>query len=816
VKLMGILLQDSRFALRTLAKTPGFTAVAILTLALGIGANTAIFSVVKAVLLNSLPYWQPDRLVTLAEGDADTLHPTNVSFGTREDWSARSQSFESIALYRDFEPTVTGGDIPEILLGLRVSHDFFPTLGVQPILGRNFLPEEDRPERRRVLLLSHAFWIRRFAGNPNAVGQTLLLDQIPYQIIGVLPESFQSLSFAVDAKPRDVWAPLGYDLSLPYACRTCQHLHALARLKDGVSVGRARSEMNSIAAQLVREFPADYAKNSYVLVKPLQETWVGNVQSALWLLLGATAFVLLIACANIANLSLTKAAGKRREVALRAALGASRARIARQLLTESILISLCGGTGGILLAAWGTSFLVGLAPAQIPRLSDVHFDVPILLFTLAVSTATGILMGLVPALQASRVDHREALQQGTRGMVGFAKSRFRSLLVVSEVGLAFVLTFASGLLLKSFRSALNVDPGFNSRNLLTVNFMLSGPKYQDDKPVIQMERQTMDRVRALPGVEGVGIVSVLPIAGALGNWDQRGFQIQDRRIPDPEVPSVDAYFVSPDYIRTMGIRVLRGRDFTEADAENPAPVALVSESTAHQMWPGDDPLGKRIQLGGRHDDKPWSVIVGIVGDVHQYGLDSPVTPQVYELYTQESSSNPTLVIRSGASPTSLFRAVRDQIGALDKNVPVSNPVTMSEFLSESLAQRRFTMELLGGFGLLALLLAGIGIYGVMAYGVAQRTSEIGIRMALGAQRGGILRLIAREGMMLAGLGLLAGAAASLGLNRVLASQLFAVRATDPATFAGVVLLLAGVALWACYLPARRATCVDPMVALRHE
>src|SRR5580704_5466439 len=813
---MGIFLQDLRYAMRTLAKTPGFAVVAILTLALGIGANTAIFSVVKAVLLNSLPYRQPERLVTLAEGDPSSARPTNVSFGTREDWRTRSRSFESIALYRDFSPTMTGGDVPEILLGLRVSRDFFPTLGVQPILGRNFLPEEDRPDRRRVLLLSHAFWIPRFAGNPNAVGQTLLLDQMPYQIVGVLPENFQSLSFANDAKPRDVWAPLGYDLSLPYACRSCQHLRALARLKDGVTVGHARAEMNSIAAQLVREFPADYAKDSYVLVQPLRETWVGNVQSSLWLLLGATAFVLLIACANIANLFLTKAAGKRREVALRAALGASRARIVLQLLTESVLISLCGGAGGILLAAWGTGFLVSLAPAQIPRLNEVHFDIPILLFALAISTATGILMGLVPALQASRVDHREALQQGARGMVGFAKSRFRSLLVVSEVALAFVLTLASGLLLKSFWSALNVDPGFNMQNLSMVSFMLGGPRYQDDKSVAHMERQTMDRIRALPGVQGVTIVSVLPISGALGNWDQRGFNIQDRHIADPDVPSVDAYFVSPDYIRTMGIRVLRGRDFTEADAENPAPVALISESTARQMWPGEDPLGKRIQLGGRNDDRPWSVIVGIVNDVRQYGVDSPVTPQAYELYTLEPFGAPTLVIRSSLNSATLFRSVRAQISALDKNVPLSSPATMSDLLAESLAQRRFTMELLGGFGALALLLAGIGIYGVMAYGVAQRSSEIGIRMALGAQQTGILQLIAREGMILAGLGLLAGAATSLGLNRLLASQLYAVEASDPVTFAGVAFLLAGVAFLACYMPARRAARVDPMVALRYE
>jgi putative ABC transport system permease protein len=813
---MGILLQDLRFALRTLAKTPAFTTIAILTLALGIGANTAIFSVVKAVLLNSLPYRQPDRLVTLAEGDADTIRPTNVSYGTREDWKERSRSFQSIALYRDFDSTLTGGDAPEILHGLRVSHDFFPTLGVQPILGHGFLPEEDRPDSWHVLLLSHSFWMRRFAGNPNAVGQTLLLDQIPYQIVGVLPESFQSLSFGSGVKPRDMWAPLGYDLSLPYACRTCQHLHSVARLKDGVSVGHARAEMNSIAAQLAREFPKDYAKDSFVYLQPLQQAWVGNVQSALWLLLGATAFVLLIACANIANLFLTKAAGKRREVALRAALGASRTRIARQLLTESMLISLLGGVGGILLAAWGTSLLVGLAPAQIPRLTDVHFDASILLFTLIVSTATGILMGLVPALQASRVDQREAMQQSARGSVGLARSRFRSLLVVCEVGLAFVLTLTAGLLLRSFWTAWSVNPGFDPKNLLTLSFSLSGPQYNDDKAVVLMERQTLERIRALPGVEAADIVSTLPIMGALGDWNRMGFHIEERHIPDPEVPSVDTYYVSPDYIRTMGITVLRGRSFTDADADNPLPVALISEATARQMWPGEDPLGKRIQLGGRDEKKPWSVVVGVVGDVHQYALDSPVTPQVYALYTHFSFSDPTLVIRSSVSPPSLFRTVKEQIGALDKNVPVSNPTTMNEFLSESLAQRRFTMQLLGGFGLLALLLAGLGIYGVMSYGVAQRTSEIGVRMALGAQQGSILQFVAREGMLLAGLGLLAGAAASLGLTRILASQLFGVSASDPLTFAGVAVLLASVAFWACYVPARRAARVDPMVALRYE
>jgi predicted permease len=814
---MGALLQDVRYAARTLAKSRAFTAIAVLTLALGIGANTAIFSVVKSVLLNSLPYREPSRLVTLAEGGADTPNPTNVSFGTREDWKPRSHSFESIALYWGWwTPTLTGGDVPEVIHAMRVSHDFFPTLGVQPLFGRGFTPADDRPDRWHVLLLSYSFWMRHFAGNPNAVGQTLLLDQVPFQIVGVLPESFQSLSFGNGASPRDLWAPLGYAASEPDACRSCQHLRSVARLKDGVSIGQARAEMNSIASQLVREFPKDYPASSTIVVRPLQQTWLGNVQSALWLLLGATSLGLLIACANMANLLLSKAAAKRREVALRAALGASRWRIVRQFLTESILLSLFGGVGGLVLAIWGTNLLVSLAPARIPRLNDTHFDGGILLFTFLVTTATGVLMGLVPALQASRVDQREALQQGARSSLGLTRSRFRSLLVVSELALAFVLTISAGLLLKSFWRASHVNPGFNPQNLHTADFRLSGPKFKDHQAVVLFEREALDRVRSIPGVQAAAIADVLPITGALGEWDQRGFVIEDRHIPDTDLPSVDTYFVSPDYLRAMDIHVRRGRSFNAADAENPSPVALISESTARQMWPGQDPVGQRIQLGGRDEKKPWATVVGIVADVHQYGLDSPVTPQVYELYSQEAFSNPILVIRTKLGPSALALAVREQIAALDRSVPLYNFAAMSEFFADSLAQRRFTMQLLGCFGLLAVLLAAIGTYGVMSYGVAQRTGEIGVRLALGAQPRGILKLVARDGMLLAGLGLLAGVAAALSLSRIIASELFAVSASDPSTFAAVGLLLASVAFVACYLPARRAMRVDPMVALRYE
>lgn len=480
-------------------------------------------------------------------------------------------------------------------------------------------------------------------------------------------------------------------------------------------------------------------------------------------------------------------------------------------------MSLLGGAAGVLPAVWGTSLLVQIAPVGIPRLDSVRFDVPILAFGLIVSIATGAIIGLVPAFQAARIDQREALQQsGTRGSVGLARSRARGLLVISEVALAFVLTVASGLLVKSFISAVNVNAGFDSQNLFTVDFSLSGPRYDDDKAVIQNEREVLDRVNALPGVRAAAIVSVLPGTGGLGNWDQRGFVVQDRHVPDAQVPSVDAYFVSPDYLRTMGIPLKRGRDFTAADAASPQPVALVSESTARQMFPGEEPLGRRIQLGGRHDDQPWATIIGIVGDVHHYGLDSPVTPQAYQLYSHKSFSDPTLVVRSTLSEQTLLREVQDKIWSIDKNLPISTPVMMDEFIARSLAQRRFTMLLLGGFGGLALLLAAIGIYGVMSYTVAQRTNEIGIRVALGAQSRDILGLVSRDGMLRAGCGLLAGLVASLALTRVLSSQLFAVSAIDPLTFGAVLLLLAGSAFLACYIPARRATRVDPLVALRYE
>jgi predicted permease len=810
---MQMLLQDLKYGLRMLAKSPGFTIIAVLTLALGIGANTAIFSIVKASLLDSLPYRAPDRLVALAASDRETLNPSTVSYASVEDWKSRSHSFESIALQRDWTPIVAADGLSEITYGLRVSRNFFDTLGIQPLLGRGFQPEEDRPGRWHVVMLSYSYWIRRFNGDQGVLGRTLLLDQVPFQIVAVLPASFQSLSFTNEGRVPEIWAPLGYDLSLPEACRSCQHLRAVARLRDGLPLATARAEINTIATQLAREFPKEYPPDASVVVQPLHESWYGRVKTSLWLLFGATGFVLLISCVNVANLLLARGITRQREIALRSALGAARWRILRQSLTESALLSILGGIAGILIAVWLSSVLRNLAPSGISRIADAHLDYSVFLIALAASVIAGLLTGLVPSLRASRMDLREALQHASRGSLGAPRGSAHGMLIALEVCLAFVLTVSAGLLVKSFARAMSVDPGFSAENVYGLNFALEGAKYGDDAPVVEFERQALERVRSIPGVEAAGIVSTLPIGGS---FDRRGFHIQDRAIPDSQAPNVDTYYVSPGYLAAMGIHVLRGRSFGEADVASADSVALISEMTARQLWPGEDPLGKRIQLGGRDDKKPWSTIVGIVGDVRQYALDAPPTPQAYELYLQNPLDRPILVISSALGQAALTTAVKEQIAKLDSGVPVYEPFKMTDLLSVSLAQRRFTMSLLASLGVLALLLAAVGIYGVMSGLVAQRTNEFGIRMAFGAQAADILRLVFGKSMSVAGVGLLAGLAIAAAVARIFASELFEVSAADPFTIVLALLLLASVALLACYLPARRATRVDPMVALRCE
>jgi len=804
---------DLSFGARILRKNLGFSLVAMITLALGVGANTAIFSVVKAVLLNQLPYRQPDRLVKVAETDPDTPHPVTVDFTTTSDLRSRSRSFASLSLYRDGEAAMAEGGQPELLEGKRINYDYFETLGVKVQLGRAFLPEEDRPDRRREVILTHGLWMRRFGGDPQILGRVLRLSDAPFTVVGVLPASFRPLQLPGDFDVPEIFTPLGYDLALPMACRGCQHLQLIGRLKPGVSADTARAELSTIMRDIVREHPKDYARDTGVAVEPLREQMVGRVSTALWVLLGAVGFVLLIACANVANLVLARATGRAKEIALRAALGAGRWRIVRQLLAESLLLAGAGGVAGAMLAWWGTSALASLGPREIPRVDEIRMDAPVLLFGLEASLLTGVLFGLLPALRASRVDLTAAIKDMGKSTEGRSRHGLRNLLVIAELALAFVLVAGAGLLGKSFLRLMSVDPGYDPHNVLALNTYVYGQRYQKPEAELNYYRQVMERLRATAGVDSVAMTSVLP----LESFDRRGFQIQDRRLAnESDAPMADTYSVSPDYFRVMRIALKRGRLFTEQDVPGTPPVALISESCARAQFPGQDPIGRHIQLGGRHDDKPWLTIVGVVGDIRQYALDRPSNMEAYIAQAQDLTFGYRLVARTGIDPRRLERAVRDAFLRVDKTQPVFHVQPMVTYVAASLAERTFTLALLGLFGGLALALEAVGIYGVVSYAVTLRTREVGIRMALGAERRDVLAMVLRQGLGLIGLGLAAGFAASLALTRFLASLLFEVRPTDIATSAAVALVLAAVALAASYLPAWRASKVDPMIALRYE
>ena len=804
---------DLSFSLRALRRNLAFSALAVVTLALGIGANTAIFSVVKAVLLNQLPYRDADRLLALGEADAGETRPGTVGYTTVYDWRRLSHSFESMSLYRDAAGAIVERGEPELLNGQRVNYDFFDTLGVHMQLGRTFLPEEDRPDRRRELILSDSLWRRRFGGDPQIVGRVLRLSESSFTVVGVLPPGFRTLEIPGSASAPEMFMPLGYDLSLPYACRDCQHLHLIARLKAAVTASQAHAELKTIMAGMVRQYPASYPPTATVAMLPLQEYLVGGASTALWVLMGAAGFVLLIACANVANLMLARALGRAKEIALRAALGAGRWRLVRQLLTESLLLALAGGLAGVLLAAWCTSALAALGPKEIPRVNEVRMDPTVLLFCLGASLLTAVLFGLTPALRATRVDLNDALKDLSKATAGRARQGLRNLLVTAEMAAAFVLVVGAGLLGKSFVRLLNVDPGYDAHNVLTLSTYVYGARYQKPEAELGYYRQVMERLRAAPGIQGVAMTSELPLA----DFDRRGFHIRDRQPKIPsDVPSADTYSVSPDYFRVMKIPLLRGRLITEADAPDAPPVAVVSETCAREQFPGEDPLGKQIQLGGRDEKRPWLRIVGVVGDVHQYGLEVKPNIAAYIAQAQDLSFGYSLVARTAVDPRLMERTVRAAFLAVDATLPVYRVQPLESYAASALAQRRFTLGLIALFGALALALAAVGIYGVIAYAVTMRTREVGIRMALGAERRDVLLMVLRGGATLAAGGLGAGFVASLALTRLLASLLFEARPVDLATSAAVAATLAAVALAASYLPARRAARVDPMIALRYE
>ncbi len=810
---METLGQDIKYGARMLAKSPAFTLVAIVMLALAIGANTAIFSVVKAVLLDALPYKEPARLVTVAQSHPETPRPETLDFTTAWDWRQRSRSFEHLSLYRDWSMTHPSEQEPELLRGLRVSWDFFDVLGVQPQLGRTFRREEDIPNGPNVILLSDGLWRRRFGGDPNIVGKRTQLNSRVFQVIGVLPPWFRPLRIRMDAVAPELYAPLGYSLELPFACRGCQHLHAIGRLKPAISPEAAEAELTGILGDLIREHPRDYDSKATARVLALREDITGDARTPLWILFGAVGFVLLIACANLANLLLARATGRSREIALRAALGAQRNRLLRQLLTESLLLALIGGAAGVLLALWGTSLLVAIGPKEIPRLDEIQINLPVLAFTLAAALATGFLFGLAPSVRAVRVNLNDALKDAGRSTDTGSRHGLRSVLVASELALAFVLIVGAALLGKSFLRLLDVDPGFDARNVLTMGTYVWGDRYQKAEAELNLYRQAMERIRALPGVKSTAMVSTLPFT----SFDRRGFHVQDRPLANPsEGPSVDFYNVTPSYFDAMKIPLKRGRLFTEADHRGTPPVGLLSESCARAQFPNEDPIGKQVQFGGRDEKQPWITVVGIVGDVRQYSLHEAPSMQAYTLQAQDNSFGYTIVVRTASDPLRFKRGVREAYWSVDKTQPVFNVQPLESYLSASLAQRRFTLTLLGIFGAIGLLMAGVGTYGVISYAVSQRTRELDIRMALGAKGGDALWLVMRQGLLLATCGLAVGYLASLALTQLIVGLLYEVSPIDLSASLGVAVLLAGVALVASYLPARRATKVDPMVALRYE
>jgi putative ABC transport system permease protein len=802
--------QDLLYGVRLLLKQRSFTVIAVITLALGIGANTAIFSVVNAMLLRPLPYPAAERLMTLSTNGL-TGPDGNTGYATFVDWRERSKSFEQLSVVRSWGGTLTGQGEPEMIMGLRVSANYFKLLGVAPALGRDFRADEDRPDTRFVMMLSYALWQRRFGADPNIVGKQVQLSGTTFTVVGVMPAGFEDYLSANWYKSAEAWAPIGYDVSQSWACRDCQHLKAVARLKADVSLAQAQTEMNAISAALQREHPKIYVTPT-ATVMPLQAAFVKELRPALYLLLVAVGFLLLIACVNVANLLLARATQRERELAIRTALGAGRWRIARQLLTESLLLSLAGAAGGLLLAWWGTEALVALSPASFPKTTAINADARVLSFTLLLSLLTGLLFGSAPAWQATKLDLQTALKESGKALLGSGRKRLRGLLVVAEVALALILLLGAGLLFRSFAHVLRVSPGFETDHLVTMTVPAASARYANEAAVSAFYQQLLSRIEALPGVTGAGIVSNLPFGG---NMDKSGFHVEEKPLPNPaEAPSAERYSISPTYLQTMGIPLLRGRAFNERDTRATPFVALINQVAAKRIWPNEDPLGKRIRMGG--PDDPLRTIVGVVGDVNHYGLDNAPDMQVYLPHAQWSDAYVQLVMRTTNEPSAIVNAARREVHALDKELPIYRVATMRELVSASVAQRRFTLTLVAVFAALALLLAAIGIYGVVSYTVTQRTQEIGIRLALGAQTRDVLRLVIGQGMKLALLGVAAGVVGAAGLTQWMQGMLFGIAATDPLTFGLTAAALAGVALLACWLPARRAARVDPLVALRYE
>src|SRR4051812_31896918 len=811
---METILKDIRYAFRQLIKHPAFSLIAIFALALGIGANTAIFSVVNAVLLQPLPYRAPNELVWLwGTNPLNDIPKESASYPDFNDWRQQAQSFQTMAGFAKSSPILTGdGGEPERLPGAVVLGDFFTVLGVEPALGRKFLPDENEQGKNRVVILSHNLWQRRFGGDPKVVGQQISVNGNPNTIVGVLPAGFQD-PIPNARKPVELWIPLTVSDDMRNS-RRGDFLYVVARLKAGVSLEQARAEMKGIAGRLEKQYPDTNTAWS-VIVEQLHETLTGDIRPALLLLLGAVAFLLLIACANVANLLLARASSRQRGIAVRAALGASLRRVVRQLLTENIFLSLGGGALGLLFAVWGIHALLALSPGNIPRLETVGISHQVLWFTIALSLLTGLIFGLAPALTASRPNLNDTLKEGGRSAAESSGGRrLRNAMAVAEIALSLVLLVGAGLLVRSFIRLQDVKPGFNPGHLLAVDLSLPAAKYGEPQQV-QFFDQLLASVSQQPGVQAASIASDLPLGG---NADFLAFSVEGRLLaPTDRTPDAEARVISPDYFRTLQIPLRSGRLLNERDVTGAPDAAVINETLARKYFPGEDPLGKRVTFGDpQAKDVQWFTVVGVVGDVHGTRLNTEPYAQIYTSYRQTPRRAFSLIVRTAGEPTAMLKTVREQIWSLDRQQPLYNVRTVDQVMAQSIARPRFNMLLITILAGVALVLAAVGIYGVISYSVSQRVHEIGVRMALGATAGDVLRLVVGQGMLLAGLGLGLGLLAAFGLTRIMASLLFNVTATDPVTYFGLAFLLGLIALLACYIPARRATKVNPVTALRAE
>ena len=805
---LDTLARDVRYALRNLAKNRGVTMVAAFSLALGIGANTAIFSAIRAVLLRPLPYAEPGRLAMLwMDNRRLGLHEDLTSFPNYEDWK-KNRVFEDLAGFVPSAVILSGLEEPARIPAAAVTWNFLPVLGVSPILGRNFTAEEDQAGQAQVVILSYGLWQRQFGGDRHVVGKTIEIGNKPYAIVGVMPADF-----AFPAKDSQLWRPLGLTPAAR-ASRGGYFLSVIGRMKRGVTNERARAEMAAVGARLEAQYP-DSNKGYGVWVVPLLDQVVGTMRQALLVLLGAVAFVLLIACVNVANLFLGRGAARGREIAVRAALGAGRARLVRQLLTESAVLSLFAGLLGLAMAFFGIRGLVLLAPKELPRLDQIGIDAPVLAFTLAVSVAAAIFCGMLPALRVSGVDLNDALREGGRSTAGGKRSRYmRSALTVAEVAFSMILLTGAGLMIRSLLSLQSIQPGFRTENVLTWRIAPSRTKFPSRPQVVGFYADLLQRVQSIPGVLGAGAITDIFLSETPNSGS---FSVEGHPDPPPE-QQIEATrdTISPNYFQAMGVPLIRGRFFNEHDGQDSTPVVIINETMARRFWPGEEAVGRRFTFGGAGPNAPWMTVVGIVADTRRQGLEKLARCETFLPMAQRPAIGMAVVVHTASDPAKAVGPVRDAARALDKSAVMFERSTIAEHIGESLSQRRFQTLLLGLFSLLALVLAAVGIYGVVYQSVSQRTNEMGIRVALGARRSGLLGMVLGETLGLVGLGALLGGAAALALSRTLSSFLYAVTAADPLTYAAVMLLLLMAGVFAGLIPARRATAVDPMQALRYE